>query len=216
LPLTPSGTRFAGLSSLVNESWQLLLTFSVVMGLGHSLALFSAVMTTNQWFSRRLALAHAFGSTGGAASPFLSGLLTPQLADGVGWRNALRVFAAVNCGVLLVAAQLLPLPPQPPEEEEEEDIEVMNLNFKAEAVLADASQAPNPLKAGLGRDARFPELISLLRRNRPLQVRGVEMDARRHIEPLQTSSVAQMWRCSFTSQRPHTAHTLALPAPHWF
>jgi len=39
-----------GLSSLVKESWQLLLTYSVLIGIGHSLALYSAIMTTNQWY----------------------------------------------------------------------------------------------------------------------------------------------------------------------
>jgi MFS family permease len=101
-----------GLSALVEESWQLLLSYSLIVGVGHSLSLYAAVMTTNRWFSRRLALAHAAGTTGGALSPFLSGLLAPSLADAVGWRNAFLVFAAVNGAVLSVAAfWLLPPPP---------------------------------------------------------------------------------------------------------
>ena len=120
-------------------------------------------------FNKRLALAHAVGSTGGAASPFLSGLLTPSLGNAIGWRNALRVYAAVNCGVLLVAALLItPPPPSPLTEEEEDDIKVI----KAEAIMADAATVPNPLKAAPTRDAQFPELMQLLRRHPPLQVRG--------------------------------------------
>jgi len=198
-----------GLSSLVNESWQLLFTYSVLIGIEHSLALFSAIMTTNQYFSRRLSLAHAIGSTGGTATPFLSGLLTPQLADAVGFRNALRVYAAVNCGVLLVTAPLLsPSPPAPEEEEDEADIEVAEFSREAEAVQADAAKAPNPLKATPERDAHFPKLVQLLRRNRPLQVRRA---LRGGAPRISTPPDAAALTLTPPIQRP-----LALPAPHWF
>jgi MFS family permease len=100
------------LSALVGESWQLLLTYSFIVGVGHSLSLYAAVMTANRWFSHRLALAHAAGSTGGALSPFLSGLLAPSLAHAVGWRHAFLVFAAINGTVLSVAAIWLLPPPE--------------------------------------------------------------------------------------------------------
>ena len=50
--------------------------------------MFSAIVTTNQWFDKRLALAHALGSTGGAVPPFLSGLLTTPLANAATHRPA--------------------------------------------------------------------------------------------------------------------------------
>lgn len=100
-----------GLSALVGQSWQLLLTYSLIVGIGHSLSLYAAVMTTNRWFSRKLALAHAAGTTGGALSPFLCGLLAPSLTHAVGWRNSFLVFAAINGTVLSVAAIWLLPPP---------------------------------------------------------------------------------------------------------
>ena len=85
-----------GLSALVTEPWQLLLTYSVLVGVGHSLALHSAVLCVGRWFSRKLALAHALPNTGGALSPLLMGMLAPRLFDAAGWRGAFLVLGGIN------------------------------------------------------------------------------------------------------------------------
>ena len=103
------------LSTVATHDWHLLLAWSVLVGLGHSLSLFSAVSLMNLWFSKRLALAHALANTGGAASPFLMGFLAPRLFDAVGWKRAFFTFGSIN-GALLVCAGLLLTPPMAPEE----------------------------------------------------------------------------------------------------
>ena len=85
-----------GLSALVTEPWQLLLTYSVLVGVGHSLALHSAVLCVGRWFSSKLALAHALPNTGGALSPLLMGMLAPRLFDAAGWRGAFLVLGGIN------------------------------------------------------------------------------------------------------------------------
>ena len=98
------------ISSQVNTTWHLLFSWSLLVGLGHSLALFGAVSMMNQWFSKRLALAHACANTGGAAAPFLCGLFVPTLFDATGWRGAFLVLGGVNSALLLVAGLLLTPP----------------------------------------------------------------------------------------------------------
>ena len=100
-----------GLSALVAEPWQLLLTYSVLVGVGHSLALHSAIVCIGRWFSRKLALAHALPNTGGALSPLLMGMLAPRLFDATGWRGAFLVLGGINGAALLAAGCLLTPPP---------------------------------------------------------------------------------------------------------
>jgi MFS family permease len=90
-----------GLSALVAEPWQLLLTYSVLVGVGHSLALHSAIVCIGRWFSSKLALAHALPNTGGALSPLLMGMLAPRLFDAAGWRGAFLVLGGINGAALL-------------------------------------------------------------------------------------------------------------------
>ena len=85
-----------GLSALVAEPWQLLLTYSLLVGVGHSLALHSAVLCVGRWFSSKLALAHALPNTGGALSPLLMGTLAPRLFGAAGWRGAFLVLGGIN------------------------------------------------------------------------------------------------------------------------
>ena len=99
-----------GLSALVAEPWQLLLTYSVLVGVGHSLALHSAIVCIGRWFSHKLALAHALPNTGGALSPLLMGMLAPRLFDATGWRGAFLVLGGINGAALLAAGCLLTPP----------------------------------------------------------------------------------------------------------
>ena len=100
-----------GLSAVVQEPWQLLMTYSLLVGVGHSLALYSAIVCIGRWFSRRLALAHALPNTGGALTPLLMGLLAPALFDAVGWRGSFLALGGLNGAALLVAGCLLTPPP---------------------------------------------------------------------------------------------------------
>ena len=114
------------LSSLVTQTWHLLFSWSILVGFGHSLALFGAVALMNEWFSKRLALAHACANTGGAAAPFLCGLFVPPLFDGVGWRRAFLVLGGINGTLLLLAGCLLtpPVaqePPRPSQQQAQEE-----------------------------------------------------------------------------------------------
>ena len=98
------------LSAAVSRPWQLLLTYSLLVGAGMSLALNAAIMLMNLWFTKRLSLAHACANTGGALSPFLMGLLAPSLFDAIGWRHTFLVFGAMEGLVLVVAGSLLTPP----------------------------------------------------------------------------------------------------------
>ena len=99
------------LSSLATNTWQLFFTFSILVGYGHSLSLFGAIALMSKWFSTRLALAHACGNSGGAASPFLMGLFVPQLFDATGWRSAFLIIGGINGSLLIFAGLLLTPPP---------------------------------------------------------------------------------------------------------
>ena len=98
-------------SSFVTAPWQLLFSWSILVGFGHSLVLFGAITIMPLWFSKRLALAHAIGNAGGAVAPFLFGTFVPSLFDAVGWRNAFLILGAINGCVNLVAGLLLSRPP---------------------------------------------------------------------------------------------------------
>lgn len=113
-----AGSLLVGLgfftSAAVGEVWQLLLTYSVLVGLGCSLALYSTVMCVNRWFDSGLAKAHAFAKTGASVGPLVLGGAAPALFGAVGWRGALLVLGGVDCVCLLLAASMLRSPPGPP------------------------------------------------------------------------------------------------------
>ncbi|KAG8463810.1 hypothetical protein KFE25_004083 [Diacronema lutheri] len=110
------GALLAGLgiiaSAHATELWHLYITFSIVVGIGHSCALFAGIIVNNKWFLRRRAITSAIGNTGGAAGPFLIAPLWGLAVRSLGWRGVLRVLGA--CDVALLVCAALPLTPPPP------------------------------------------------------------------------------------------------------
>jgi hypothetical protein len=50
-------------SAFVTEWWHLLFSYSVCVGLGHSISLYSAILMTNDWGGKNLAFTHAIANT---------------------------------------------------------------------------------------------------------------------------------------------------------
>ena len=100
------------LSSFATQIWHLHLSFSLLLGFGHSLSLFSGAVLVNRWFSpgSKQALVSGLGNTGSGTGTLCFGVFVPLLIrsrDGSdGWRLALRVLALVTT-VLLCGAGLL-------------------------------------------------------------------------------------------------------------
>lgn len=104
------------LSSFATKIWHLHLTFSLLVGLGHSLSLFSGAVAVNRWFYKRRSLVSGLGNTGSGTGTLLFGLFVPAIiADGGGradtggdgWRAGLRALAAITFALLCGVAPLL-------------------------------------------------------------------------------------------------------------
>ncbi|KAJ1625240.1 major facilitator superfamily domain-containing protein [Pavlovales sp. CCMP2436] len=112
------GAVLAGLGLFVSAEadalWQLFLSYSLLVGLGHTLALYAGIIVVNQWFNKRQALASALGNTGAGVGPFLLAPLWATMRVQLGgWRGILRVLA--GCDVVLLLAAAFGLTPPPPQ-----------------------------------------------------------------------------------------------------
>eukprot|EP01052_Picozoa_sp_SAG31_P020428 SAG31_NODE_1535_length_7971_cov_7.118438_5_plen_287_part_00 len=117
-------------SSFATSIWHLHLSFSLLVGFGHSLSLFSGVVVVNRWFSTKQALVSGIGNTGSGAGTLCFGFFVPPLIDSgnagddivsdaavsvadehsnrnEGWRVALRVLAIITAALLCAASLLL-------------------------------------------------------------------------------------------------------------
>jgi len=121
-------------SALVENVWQLLLTYSLLVGIGCSLSLFAAVMCIGQWFDRSLAKAHGLAKTGASVGPFVLGGAAPALFRALGWRGALLLLGGADGAMLILAGFLLRPPP---------------LTAAAPPAVAKPAAAPDPSSASL-------------------------------------------------------------------
>jgi len=67
------------LSSFATQLWHLHFAYSLPVGFGHSLSIFSGVVLMNRWFSSHKALASGIGRTGAGAGTLCFGLFMPGL-----------------------------------------------------------------------------------------------------------------------------------------
>lgn len=93
---------------LVQESWQLLLTWGVLIGLGTgSMALAFAATIANRWFVERRGLVMGILTAGGATGQLVFLPIVAHLAEHVGWRAASLVIALAALSVVPVASTVL-------------------------------------------------------------------------------------------------------------
>ena len=91
------------LSAACSSVWQLVLTYGLLTGVGHSLAFFAPIVLMPRWFHTKLARVHAIGNMGGAVTPLVLGQIAPSLVRDYGWR------LMCVCRVLRAARSLVTL-----------------------------------------------------------------------------------------------------------
>ncbi|WGX97219.1 MFS transporter [Nocardioides sp. L-11A] len=93
----------AGSSVLMTASWQLLVSWGVLIGLGTgSMALVFAATIAQRWFEQRRGLVMGVLTAGSATGQLIFLPIVAALADGAGWRPASLVIAAAALAVVPV------------------------------------------------------------------------------------------------------------------
>jgi len=91
----------SGLTVFMTESWQLLLTWGLLIGLGTgSMALVFAATVANRWFIRRRGLVMGILTAGSATGQLIFLPPVAYLAENVGWRTASLVIAVAALAVV--------------------------------------------------------------------------------------------------------------------
>lgn len=98
----------AGLSVFVTESWMLILTWGVLIGLGTgSMALVFAAMIADRWFLRRKGLITGILTAGSATGQLIFLPIVATVASEQSWRTASLIIAAIAIAVVPVTAVFL-------------------------------------------------------------------------------------------------------------
>ena len=98
----------SALSVFVTASWQLLLTWGVLIGLGTgSMALAFAATISQRWFVRHRGLAMGVLTAGGAAGQLLFLPVIAEVATRTGWRTASLIIAAAALAIVPVLLVVL-------------------------------------------------------------------------------------------------------------
>jgi MFS family permease len=98
----------SALTVLVNESWQILLTWGLLIGLGTgSMALVFAATIANTWFSKSRGLVIGILTAGSAAGQLVFLPLIAMLAQDPGWRQASLLIAAGALAVVPLVLRFL-------------------------------------------------------------------------------------------------------------
>lgn len=91
----------SGLTVFMNASWQLLLTWGLLIGLGTgSMALVFAATVANRWFIERRGLVMGILTAGSATGQLIFLPPVAYLAENVGWRTASLVIAGAALAVV--------------------------------------------------------------------------------------------------------------------
>jgi predicted MFS family arabinose efflux permease len=91
----------AGATVLVQQSWQIVLTWGVLIGLGTgSMALVFAATVANRWFVRRRGLVMGILTAGSATGQLVFLPIVAATAEVAGWRTASLVIAAAALAVV--------------------------------------------------------------------------------------------------------------------
>jgi MFS family permease len=98
----------AALSTLVTQSWQLLLTWGLLIGLGTgSMALVFAALVADRWFLKRKGLITGVLTAGSATGQLIFLPIVASVAQNDGWRYASLIIAAIALAVVPIVAILL-------------------------------------------------------------------------------------------------------------
>ncbi|MCU1533037.1 MAG: transporter, partial [Arthrobacter sp.] len=98
----------SALTVLVSQSWQLLLTWGLLIGLGTgSMALVFAATIANTWFAKRRGLVTGILTAGSAAGQLVFLPLIAALAQDPGWRQASLLIAAGALAVVPLVLKFL-------------------------------------------------------------------------------------------------------------
>jgi MFS family permease len=98
----------SALTVLVNQSWQILLTWGLLIGLGTgSMALVFAATIANTWFSKSRGLVIGILTAGSAAGQLVFLPIIAVLAQDPGWRQASLLIAAAALAVVPLVLKFL-------------------------------------------------------------------------------------------------------------
>ena len=98
----------AALSTLVTQSWMLLLTWGVLIGLGTgSMALVFAALIADRWFLKRKGLITGVLTAGSATGQLIFLPIVAGLAENQGWRWASLLIALIALAVVPIVAIFL-------------------------------------------------------------------------------------------------------------
>jgi MFS family permease len=99
----------SGLSVAVTSSWQLVLLWGVLIGLGTgSMALVFAAIVANRWFVRRRGLVMGILTAASATGQLVFLPVLAWMSEGSGWRSASLVVAAAALAVIPLVLLRLP------------------------------------------------------------------------------------------------------------
>jgi MFS family permease len=99
----------SGLSIAVKGSWQLVLLWGVLIGLGTgSMALVFAAIVANRWFVRRRGLVMGILTAASATGQLIFLPVLAWISEGSGWRSASLVVAAAALAVIPLVLLRLP------------------------------------------------------------------------------------------------------------
>ncbi len=98
----------SGLTIFARESWQLLLTWGLLIGIGTgSMAMAFAATIAQRWFIRQRGLVMGVLTAGGATGQLVFLPIVAAVAEQAGWRTASLVIAAAALAVVPLAVWLL-------------------------------------------------------------------------------------------------------------
>lgn len=95
------------LSSMATAIWHVYLSYGVVLGFGVSCCFVPSVATVGQWFERRRGLAIGFAVAGSGVGSIVFAPLSSRLIGAYGWRDAMRIIAAIGFAAMLGAGSVL-------------------------------------------------------------------------------------------------------------
>ena len=140
------------LSGFATNMWQLILFYSVFVGIGDTVLYITCVAVISRWFTKRRALAIGIITTGVPLSGLITSPLTASLINNFGYRYALFSLGGIMLVTLLAAFVLrgypkdLGLKPYG-EENNEDDVAltkgVNTNNYKKEWTALEAISTPN-------------------------------------------------------------------------
>jgi MFS family permease len=139
----------SALTVLVDQSWQILLTWGLLIGLGTgSMALVFAATIANTWFTKSRGLVIGILTAGSAAGQLVFLPFIAMLAQAPGWRQASLLIAAGALAVVPLVLKFLKNSPA--------DAGVLPYGAEAAADIADSPAAPARAEGKQGADDAGP------------------------------------------------------------